>query len=240
MAVKTQNTTKKKAVSKTHKSDVKLSTVRAGSKELPHFTHKGEKITPIVLGKESIQTVSPRLVAQVARVYQSELHQGTKSTKTRGEVTGSTRKIFRQKGTGRARHGSIKAPIFVGGGIAFGPKPHDPALNLSKKMRRNALTGLFSEKVKQSQVSVVSGLGNMSGKTKDMAQLLRKMDLLGKRLLLVVTSDMKQAYLSARNLEKVVVRPMTSVSPFDLLRNSNIIFAREAFDMFLKRLGKKI
>src|SRR3989338_5152877 len=98
------------------------------------------------------------LLAQAVRVYLANQRQGTVSTKTRGEVAGSTRKIYRQKGTGRARHGSIRAPIFVHGGLVFGPKPRDYSMKFPKKMRKAALASALSSKVNDAQVKVVDGL----------------------------------------------------------------------------------
>jgi large subunit ribosomal protein L4 len=110
--------------------------------------------------------VNKQIMAQAVRVYLANQRQGTQSTKTRGEVTGSTRKIYRQKGTGRARHGGITAPIFVGGGIALGPKPRDYGLSLPKKMRRVALASALTSQLNAGKVKVVDGFDTIEPKTK--------------------------------------------------------------------------
>src|SRR5579885_383385 len=124
----------------------------SGKVSLPH----------VIFGEK----VNKQLLAQAVRVYLANKRQGTVSTKTRGEVDGSTRKIYRQKGTGRARHGSVRAPIFVHGGVVHGPKPRDYSLNLPKKMRRKALFSALSAKLQDGQIKVVAGFEKLEPKTK--------------------------------------------------------------------------
>jgi len=121
----------------------------------------GKVVETMELPKELFGAkINSVLMAQAVRVYLANQRLGTASTKTRGEVDGSTRKIYRQKGTGRARHGGIRAPIFVKGGIAHGPKPRDYSLLLSKNMRIAALRSALSAKVKAGEVAVIAGFGN--------------------------------------------------------------------------------
>src|SRR3989344_7204583 len=118
---------------------------KSGSLTVPVYEISGKEKGSLSLPKEAFSVdVNKALLAQAVRVYQSNQRQGTASTKTRGEVVGSTRKIYRQKGTGRARHGDIKAPIFVGGGVAHGPKSANYRKSISQKMRRIALLGALS------------------------------------------------------------------------------------------------
>lgn len=216
--------TKKTDTRKKTKPAPKSKTVTA-----ERFTETGSKMKPIALPRAVFTaSASPKLLAQAVRVYLINKRQGTQSTKTRGEVTGSTRKIYRQKGTGRARHGSIKAPIFVGGGITFGPKPRDFTAGLPKKMRRKALRVLLSQKAKAQEISVISGLGKLSGKTKDMNMLLQKLNVTGKKLLLVIGKDMINATRGARNIENVTVRPVSSLSLLDVIASEYIVYAEEA------------
>src|SRR3990170_6251019 len=129
----------------------------------------GKTKSKIQLPKELFGAkVNKALLAQAVRVYLANQRTGNAATKTRGEVEGSTRKIYRQKGTGRARHGAIRAPIFVGGGIVFGPRPHDFHLDFPKKMKRRALGSALTSKLGSGDVIVVSGLSDLEPKTKYM------------------------------------------------------------------------
>ena len=120
---------------------------------------------------------NPKLVSQAVRVYLNNQRRGTASTKSRGEVRISTRKIWRQKGLGRARHGAKSAPIFVGGGVAFGPKPRDFSLNLNKKMRKAALFAVLSSKQKDGEIRVLKNLEKIEPKTKNVEKILDKDEL---------------------------------------------------------------
>ncbi|MBI4058386.1 50S ribosomal protein L4 [Candidatus Gottesmanbacteria bacterium] len=209
---------------------VKKTTVETGVM-LSHFGLHGEKDRPypipqIIKGV----TVNDHLLLQAQRVYKANVRQGTSSTKTRGEVTGSTRKIFRQKGTGRARHGSIKAPIFVGGGIVFGPKPRDHSLSLPKKMRRKALLAVLRDKAEQGKLSVVSGLTEASGKTKELVSLINSMGLAGKRLLVILDPSAKTAWRGMKNIDRVTVKETGSLSYLDAMMNEYLLFSEEAIE----------
>src|SRR3989344_6029979 len=128
-------------------------TTKKGSLFAPVYDLKGAKSGTLALPKEVFGTkVNNSLMAQAVRVYLANQRQGNATTKTRGEVQGSSKKIYRQKGTGRARHGSLRAPIFVKGGIVFGPKPRDFSLDLPKKMKRKALFSSLSAKAADSEV----------------------------------------------------------------------------------------
>src|SRR3990170_8751536 len=119
------------------------------------FNIDGESVGKISLPPEIFAyKVGPKLLAQAVYIHLANQRAGTRSTKTRSQVTGSTRKIYRQKGTGRARHGDITAPIFVGGGIVGGPKPRDYSANMNKKQKRKALFISLSEKAKRGEVRV--------------------------------------------------------------------------------------
>ena len=174
----------------------------------------------------------PALLAQLSRVYLSNLHQGTVSTKTRGEVVGSTRKIYRQKGTGRARHGDIKAPIFVGGGITFGPKPRSVKRKLPKKMRRQALTHLLYEKAKSGKLFVIADFARASGKTKEMAGLITNLGLRGKPTLVVIEAEYTLAKQGLDNLQTVETVSSKSLSPLSLLKNEALLISQETMKKF--------
>jgi large subunit ribosomal protein L4 len=191
---------------------------------------KGELISKIVLPKIFDTVVDESQIAQAIRVYQMATRQGTSSTKTRGEVHGSSRKIYAQKGTGRARHGNIRAPIFVGGGIVFGPKPRNFTLKLSKTMKKQVLSGLLSNCQKQKIVSVVKDFDKATGKTKEIANLISKMNLQNKKILLILTPDLKKTIQAAANIANVTLRPANALSPLDVFTAKHLIFAQNSLD----------
>ncbi|MDP3941412.1 MAG: 50S ribosomal protein L4 [bacterium] len=175
--------------------------------------------------------VNTVLIAQAVRVHLANQRAGTSSTKTRGEVTGSTRKIYRQKGTGRARHGGIRAPIFVGGGIVFGPKPRDHSLHLTKKMTKLALFGALSAKRMENAIMVVSGMEKMAPKTKDAAKFFAASSLFGKAVLLVTDNKAENVKKAARNLPNVSIVPFTQLSTYIVTKADNVVFLQEAVKM---------
>src|SRR3989344_1674907 len=236
-----KKTVAKKSPEIPQKTVVKARTLeKAVAVTLAHFDISGEKKTAVKMPAELVdKQVAPTLVEQMARVHLSNQRQGTLSTKTRSEVTGSTRKIYRQKVTGRARHGSITAPIFVGGGIVFGPKPRDFSLKLPQKMRRKVLRGLLTTRAQDGNLSIVSGLGEVSGKTRDLVAMLKKIKIWGKSLLVVIVPEMKLVVRSGRNIEKVTVRPVNTLSAWDILASEQTVFAKEALDILTKDLSQK-
>lgn len=137
------------------------------------FSSKGVKKESVSFPKKLMEAENPALLAQAIRVYEDRKHFGLAKKKTRSEVSLSTRKVWRQKGTGRARHGARSAPIFVGGGLAHGPKGLKRELTLSKKIRKKALKVALADKVKENKVIFVDGLSNIS-KTKDASILVEK------------------------------------------------------------------
>lgn len=204
----------------------------------------GKSAGEIELPKEIfLAKINEKLLAQAVRVYLTNQRQGTSSTKTRGEVAGSTRKIYRQKGTGRARHGSIKAPIFVGGGIVFGPKPRDLSLGLPKKMKIGALFAALSSKFKSKDILVASGLANLKAKTSGVIKMLKnlKLEMTNSKLLvktlLVHTGNEDKLLLACRNIQNLTLAPVNLLNPYLILTNQKILFAEEAIEK-LKDLWK--
>lgn len=176
---------------------------------------------------------SPQLLAQYVRVYLANQRQGTASTKTRSEVTGSTRKIYKQKGTGRARHGANKAPIFVGGGIAFGPRPQDHTLSLTKKQRTKALLMTLSSHLANNSFSVVANMAKATGKTKQMNALFTALKA-PKGTMFVYSSTIGNAAAGASNLPTVHSVDESILNAYDVIKAKQVIFAQEALDHFLE------
>src|SRR3989338_2709122 len=142
------------------------------------FDIKGKVAGHIELPSEIFGAkVNNSLMSQAVRVYLANQRQGTVKTKDRGEVNATTKKIWQQKGTGRARHGSKRAPLFVGGGVAFGPKPRDFSLTISKKMKKNALFSALSSKLKENEIKILKGLEAVTPKTKIMNGILKNLGI---------------------------------------------------------------
>jgi len=186
--------------------------------------------------------INKELLAQVVRVYLANQRQGTASTKTRGEVTGSTRKIYRQKGTGRARHGAIRAPIFVGGGIVFGPKPRDFELSLPKRMKKAALKSALSLKVSEKTISVVDGVEKLSGKTSEVAKLLSAMKLVNKgkkanKVLVVCTGNEDKLRQAGSNIEGLRLERANLLNTYEVLNSNHIVFVKTALDALVQHLS---
>jgi len=201
----------------------------------------GKEAGTINLPKEIFSvTASPKLLAQYVRVYLANQKQGTQSTKTRSEVKGSTRKIYRQKGTGRARHGDIKAPIFVGGGIAHGPKPQDPSLRINKKQKRKALFLALSQRFKQSDIYFIDGLLKIKPKTKEFIKILKnlKLDKEKSFLLIYPKKDSERLILAARNVKNIDFNEVTSINAYQILKSHKIIFVKEALPVFKVSLNE--
>ncbi|OGG11891.1 50S ribosomal protein L4 [Candidatus Gottesmanbacteria bacterium RBG_13_45_10] len=171
--------------------------------------------------------VNAQLMAQAVRVYLANQREGGAATKTRGEVEGSTRKIYRQKGTGKARHGAIRAPIFVGGGIVFGPQPHDFSLHMPVTMKRKALASALTSQLASGNVVVVDGMETLEPKTKLIAKTLSTVAKVGSTLL-VISPSAPLVARAARNISDVVVIPATSVNTYEVLRHRTIVFMKDA------------
>lgn len=179
--------------------------------------------------------INAPLVSQAVRVYLSNQREGSASTKTRGEVEGSSRKLYKQKGTGRARHGSIRAPIYVKGGIVFGPRPHGYRLALPVKMKKAALASVLTSKLNEGKVVIVRGLNETGGKTKDMRKIMNIFS--GKRILLFTAGESGLAYRAVRNMPHVSVFPVGNATTYTVLRSDRIIFEEEAMQLLAKRFS---
>ena len=188
------------------------------------------------------------LVHQSVLVYQANKRQGTAHTKTRGEVSGGGRKQWRQKGTGRARHGSTRSPIWIGGGVAFGPRKDKVySLNLPKKMKRKALLMTLSEKAKAKTIIVLKDIKLEEAKTKLMTETLsnlrEKIDLFGKgRVLIVLPKKEETIIRAARNLQKVKTIEARELNSLNVLSFKYLIIPEASIKViestFIKSLAK--
>jgi large subunit ribosomal protein L4 len=173
------------------------------------------------------------LMHQVVVGQLAAARQGTHDTKTRGEVSGGGKKPYRQKGTGRARQGSTRAPQFTGGGVVHGPTPRDYTQRTPKKMKAAALRGALSDRVRNGQLHVVTELvAGEKPSTKDAKKALAAITQ-AKRVLVVLNRDEDQSWLSARNLPYVHLIHPDQLNTYDVLVNDDVVFTKAAYDTFV-------
>jgi large subunit ribosomal protein L4 len=163
---------------------------------------------------------------------------GTACTKNVGEVSGSNKKPWRQKGTGRARAGSHQSPLWVGGGVVFGPKPRDFSKKVSKKTKQLALRKALSERIKAGDVVVVDDIKLGTPKTKDFIGIIAKLELKGS-MLVVSTGVDKNLTLASRNIPNVLLATSDSLNTYDILRPAKLLFTKSAFEQVESRLVKE-
>lgn len=173
------------------------------------------------------------LIHQVVVAQQAAARQGTHSTLRRGEVSGSGRKPFKQKGTGRARQGSIRAPQMTGGGIVHGPKPRDYSQRTNKKMIAAAVRGALSDRARAGRIHVVTEFGiNDKPSTKQASAVINQL-VKGRKTLVVVNRDDEMSYLSLRNLKNLHVLPADQINAYDVLASDDMIFTAAALEVFV-------
>ncbi|AEW95956.1 MULTISPECIES: 50S ribosomal protein L4 [Streptomycetaceae] len=193
----------------------------------------GDKAGTVELPAEIFDAkVSVPLIHQVVVAQLAAARQGTHKTKTRGEVRGGGKKPYRQKGTGRARQGSTRAPQFAGGGVVHGPVPRDYSQRTPKKMIKAALRGALTDRARHDRVHVVTGVVEGSApSTKSAKALLGKISD-RKNVLLVVERADEVAWLSARNLPQVHILEAGQLNAYDVLVSDDVVFTKDAFDRF--------
>ena len=187
------------------------------------YNIEGKKVSDIELA-DSVFGIEPNenIVHSVLKNYLANQRQGTQSTKTRAEVSGGGKKPWRQKGTGRARQGSTRAPQWIKGGVALGPKPRSYRYTVNKKERRLAIKSVLSSKVLEKELTVVDKLELKEIKTKSMVNALAALKVEGKTLIILPEND-KNVVMSARNIKDVKTISANNINVFDLLKYSNLI-----------------
>lgn len=171
--------------------------------------------------------VNQHVLYEAVKNYLANQRQGTQSAKTRAEVRGGGRKPFRQKGTGRARQGSLRAPNHVGGGIVFAPKPRDYSYKLPKKVKRLAMKSALSSKVENGEIIILDELTIDAPKTKDMVNILKNINAANKAL--IVSSEKNDnLYRSARNIKGVNTAQVNTLNVYDILKYDSFIVTKEA------------
>lgn len=182
---------------------------------------------------------SYQLVQDAVVTYRANQRQGNASTKTRGEVAGSGKKPWRQKGTGRARSGSVRSPVWRHGGIVFGPKPRDYSKTMPKKMKRSAFQNALVERAEAGDVIILKGLKLSSPKTRDFAAVIEKLPLDGNRALFVYGEADKNLLLAGRNMARVDLVSAESLNVYQVLMFGKLIFTEEALEKIRARLADK-
>jgi len=206
------------------------------------YSAKGTKLSSINLPEQYGEKENFTLLAQALRVYEAKRHPGLSKVKSRGEVSLTTRKWYRQKGTGRARHGAQSAPIFVGGGVAHGPKGVKRELSLPKKMRQKALNVALSLKAQNGEVVAVSGLDTLK-KTKEAKKLidslLVKEKKEGKKTTFVLSEASKSARLALRNIEGVAIVDFKNLNAYQVYFGGVLVIDKKALGKGKSKKGSK-
>lgn len=211
---------------------------KAGNLSVPVYSLDGKEAGILSLPKELFGVkVNKALLAQAVRVYTSNLKGHFSNTKTRSEVKGSTRKIYKQKGTGGARHGAKSAPIFVGGGIALGPKFRKVVLELPKKMKKAALIAALSARAEEKEIYGLASLEKVSGKTAQMKKFLEKVGM--KNVLFVVDGKNELTERAVRNLPGVDVQVVEQINALEVIRHKTLALTREAVEKLESRMKKE-
>ena len=198
--------------------------------ELAVYNISGKKTSKKVKLDKNIFGIEPNNHAVYLDVkqYLANQRQGTHKAKERGEITGSTRKIKKQKGTGTARAGSIKNPLFRSGGRVFGPQPRDYGFKLNKKLKRVARISALSQIAKDKNITVIEDFKFDSPKTKQYLEMLSNFELDGKKTLLILDKPNQNIYLSARNLERTHVTTSTNLNTYQIMNAGNILMVESS------------
>lgn len=191
------------------------------------FNQEGKQVGDIQLNNNVFGVeVNTDAMHQVVVALLANKRQGTQSAKTRAEVRGGGIKPWRQKGTGRARQGSIRAPQWIKGGIVFAPKPRDYRVSVPKSMRRVAMKSALTSKVQDNQMVVLEALSFEAPKTKKMVEVLKAFD--AKKTLIVTGESNEVLYKSARNIADVQIMPVNNINVYDLLKFEKLIITKDA------------
>ena len=208
--------------------------------ELVVLNTSGKETGRKVAFDESVFGIEPKQHAVYLEVkqYLAAQRQGTHKSKERSEIVGSTKKLRKQKGSGGARYGDIKNPLFKGGGRIFGPKPRDYRFKLNKALKRLAKKSVLSQKMKDNSIMVLEDVSMDAPRTKDLITILDALALNGKKSLFILPEANKNLYLSSRNLQKTKVANYNEISSYDLINAGEIVFFEGAIEKFQENLKK--
>lgn len=196
--------------------------------KVPVYNLEGQQVDEMELPAAVFDApVNPGLMHRAVVMYLANQRTGTAATKTRAMVRGGGRKPWRQKGLGRARHGSIRSPIWRGGGVTFGPQPRDYRQKMPKKARRGALRSALTDKLREGSLLIVEGLSLAEPSTKGMARILSNLKA-GRHPLIVTAEHDSTVYKAARNLPGTAVMAARDLNTYAVLRHGSLVMAREA------------
>ena len=200
------------------------------------YNQQGKVVNTVELDKKIFQgEINQPILREAVLAHQANCRQGTASTKNRGAVRGGGRKPWIQKGTGRARAGSTRSPVWVGGGVAFGPNPRDFHYRLTRKKKKMALISALRMKIREGGFFILDEMSISSGKTKEMSALLGSLSLSGKTLLVLGEPDEK-TLRSSSNLSYLALQSPLLVSAFETLFYDNFLLTKEALAILSERL----
>ncbi len=184
--------------------------------------------------------VNPALVHEAVVAHMANAREAIAHTKDRSEVVGTGKKPWKQKGTGRARHGSRRSPIWIGGGITFGPRnDRNFSLKMNKKARRKALAMVLTDKVKHGHFIAVEQLNMEDGKTKQLSALIKRLPIAGKKTLILVEPENRRVSMAAKNIPNVQTLPIHTLNIVDLLKKPNVLISKEGIDL-LTQMYKRV
>lgn len=191
------------------------------------FNKEGNKVADMELNEKVFATeVNEYALHQVVVALLANKRQGTQSTKTRSEVRGGGIKPWRQKGTGRARQGSIRAPQWIKGGIVFAPKPRDYRVSVPKSMRKVAMKSALTSKVQENQMIVLESLSFDAPKTKNIVEMLKAFE--ANKALIITAESNEAVYKSARNIQGISVIPANNINVYDILKYEKLFITKDA------------
>ena len=197
--------------------------------EILVYSKEGEKVDNLQLDDKKFGgPIHKKLLRDAVIMYEANKRQGTASTKTKGEVAGGGRKPWAQKHTGRARAGSIRSPLWKGGGVSHGPKPRDYSFSIPKKARRLALYTALSAKARDNELVVIDDLNFDVPKTRQMVSILKALNIDNSSCLIVIPKANETVWKSARNIPSVKVMTSTELNAYEVLRPKKVLLTKEA------------
>jgi len=200
--------------------------------ELAVYNKSGKATSKKVSLSKEIYAIEPNdhAIYMDVKLYLANQRQGTHKAKERAEITGSTRKIKKQKGTGTARAGSIKNPLFKGGGRVFGPRPRNYSFSLNKKLRKLARKSALTYKANDKEITILEDLKFDQPKTKDFLSLMENLKMTDGKTLFVISDNDKNVYLSARNIQAARIMPANQLTTYDILKAKRLVIAEGAIE----------
>ena len=203
------------------------------------YNKKGEKIETLALNEKVFDgKVNKPLLQQAISMYLANQRTGTAATKTRGEVRGGGKKPWRQKGTGRARHGSIRSPLWKGGGTIFGPHPKDWHYQLPKKIKRLALIFSLNAKLNDDRITVIDAFKLESHKTKELAGILKNLKLDTEKIIVISKEADEKLKMAGRNIENILLCPIEDINAYQVLVANRVLVEKAALEKIQKALTR--